>query len=239
MSMPTVRVLLVEDDPRLATLTQTYLETRGLEVIHAANGEAALECLRKTTVTAVVLDLMLPGVDGYEVCRQLRTFSDVPVLMVTALDAEGDRVLGLEVGADDYICKPFSSPELLARIRACARRYLGLLTPQQSVLKCGALQLDPSRYAVTLSGRSIHLTAHEFRLLYGFAQRPGDVLSRERLLELTHNDPADAFDRSIDAHVSRLRSKLGDDPRRPRSLVTVRGVGYKLVPPDERSLSHR
>ena len=232
MISPTIRVLLVEDDMRLAALTQTYLESRGLAVLHTPDGAAALDLLRKTTVAAVVLDLMLPGIDGYEVCRRVRAFSDVPVLMVTALDAEGDRVLGLEVGADDYICKPFSSAELLARIRACARRYLGLLRPEQPGLTCGALQLDPTRFAVTLTGRSIHLTAHEFRLLYVFAQSPGAVLSRERLLELTHDDPADAFDRSIDAHVSRLRSKLGDDPRRPRIVVTVRGVGYKLIAPE-------
>ena len=232
MTSPDIRVLLVEDDLRLATLTRTYLESRGLEVIHTPDGASALDLLRGTDVTAVVLDLMLPGVDGYEVCRRLRAFSDVPVLMVTALDAEGDRVLGFEVGADDYICKPFSSPELLARIRACARRYLGLLAPQQPALECGTLHLDPRRFSVTLAGRSIHLTAQEFRLLYGFAVRPNVVLSRERLLELTHDDPADAFDRSIDAHVSRLRSKLGDDPRRPRIVVTVRGMGYKLVPPE-------
>ena len=232
MTSPSIRVLLVEDDMRLATLTQTYLESRGLEVLHAADGKAALELLRETSVTAVVLDLMLPGIDGYEVCRRLRVFSDVPVLTVTALDAEGDRVLGLEVGADDYICKPFSSPELFARIKACSRRYLGLLAPPQPALECGTLHLDPRRFSVTLAGRLIHLTAQEFRLLYVFAVRPNVVLSRERLLELTHNDPADAFDRSIDAHVSRLRSKLGDDPRRPRLLVTVRGMGYKLVPPE-------
>ena len=116
MTSPDIRVLLVEDDLRLATLTRTYLESRGLEVVHTPDGASALDLLRGTDVTAVVLDLMLPGIDGYEVCRRLRAFSDVPVLMVTALDAEGDRVLGLEVGADDYICKPFSSPELLARI---------------------------------------------------------------------------------------------------------------------------
>lgn len=231
MTSPDIRVLLVEDDLRLATLTRTYLESRGLEVIHTPDGASALNLLRGSDVTAVVLDLMLPGIDGYEVCRRLRAFSDVPVLMVTALDAEGDRVLGLEVGADDYICKPFSSPELLARIRACARRYLGLLAPQQPVLECGTLHLDPRRFAVTLAGHSIHLTAQEFRLLYVLVGRPNVVLSRERLLELTHDDPADAFDRSIDAHVSRLRSKLGDDPRRPRIVVTVRGMGYKLAPP--------
>ena len=230
MTSPTIRVLLVEDDLRLATLTQTYLESRGLEVLLAHDGAAAMDLLRASNVTAVVLDLMLPRINGYEVCRQLRTFSDVPVLMVTALDAEGDRILGLEVGADDYICKPFSSAELLARIRACARRYLGLLAPQQPALSCGALLLDPNRFAVTLRDHPVHLTAHEFRLLYVLAQRPHTVLSRERLLELTHDDPADAFDRSIDAHVSRLRSKLGDDPRRPRIIVTVRGIGYKLIP---------
>ncbi len=232
MTSPDIRVLLVEDDLRLATLTRTYLESRGLEVIHTPDGASALDLLREADVTAVVLDLMLPGIDGYEVCRRLRAFSDVPVLMVTALDAEGDRVLGLEVGADDYISKPFSSPELLARIRACARRYLGLLAPQQPALECGSLRLDPRRFSASIGGRAVHLTAQEFRLLYVMAGRPNNVLSRERLLDLTHEDPAVAFDRSVDAHISRLRSKLGDPPRRPAILVTVRGAGYKLVPPE-------
>ena len=232
MTSQTISVLLVEDDKRLASLTQTYLESRGLEVLHAPNGVAALTLLRATSVTAVVLDLMMPGMDGYEVCRQLRTFSDVPVLMLTALDAEGDRVLGLEVGADDYITKPFSSAELYARIKACSRRYLGQLTPKEPQLKCGALQLNPQRFSVELRGHALHLTSHEFRLLQVMARQPEVIFSRERLLELTHDDPADAFDRSIDAHVSRLRSKIGDDPRRPRIIVTVRGAGYKLIPPE-------
>ena len=232
MTSPDIRVLLVEDDLRLATLTRTYLDSRGLEVVHTPDGESALDLLRETDVTAVVLDLMLPGIDGYEVCRRLRAFSDVPVLMVTALDAEGDRVLSLEVGADDYICKPFSSPELLARIRACARRYLGLMAPQQPALECGSLRLDPRRFSASIGGRALHLTAHEFRLLYVMAGRPNTVLSRELLLDRTHEDPADAFDRSVDAHISRLRSKLGDTPRRPAIILTVRGVGYKLVPPE-------
>ena len=232
MTSSKTRVLLVEDDLRLAALTQTYLESRGLEITHTPDGATALRLLRETAFAAVVLDLMLPGIDGYEVCRRLRAFSDVPVLMLTALDAEGDRILGLEVGADDYICKPFSSAELLARSRACTRRYLGHLAPEQPAVECGTLRLDPTRFSVTLGECSIHLTAQEFRLLYALACRPNAVLSRERLLELTHDEPEDAFDRSIDAHVSRLRSKLGDSPRRPSIVVTVRGVGYKLVPPE-------
>ncbi len=231
MTTMKLRVLFVEDDLRLAALTRTYLESRGIEVAHAGDGCTALDALREGGFTAVVLDVMLPGLDGYEVCRRLRRFSDIPVLMLTALDAESDRVLGLEVGADDYICKPFSSAELVARIRACARRYLGTLTPQQSAFDCGTLRIDPSGFSVKLDGRPVHLTAHEFRLLSALARRPNSVLSRDRLLELTHADPADAFDRSIDAHISRIRLKLGDRPRRPTIVVTVRGVGYKLVPP--------
>ena len=226
-----IHVLLVEDDERLASLTKAYLEGRGVSVVHVSNGLSALDVIRQTHFTAMVLDIMLPDIDGYEVCRRVRQFSDVPILMLTALDGEGDIVLGIEVGADDYICKPFSSRILLSRIRACARRYLGQLSEVQSTVVCGALHLKPLDFSATLREHAIHLTAHEFQLLVALASRPNVVLSRERLLELTHQDLSDAFDRSIDAHISRLRSKLGDNPRKPDIILTVRGLGYKLVPP--------
>jgi DNA-binding response OmpR family regulator len=228
-----IHVLLVEDDHRLALLTKEYLETHGITVVHVAKGEAALEVLSQNHFTAIILDIMLPDMGGYEVCRRIRTFSDVPILILTALDGEGDIVMGIEFGADDYICKPFSSAVLLARIRSCARRYLGHFSTKKAIVTSGHLQLRPTDYSVSLRGHPIHLTPHEFQLLYELASRPNLVLSRERLLELTHQDLSDAFDRSIDAHISRLRAKLGDNPRSPTLIITVRGRGYQFIPPEQ------
>ena len=202
MSEPpaTIKVLLVEDDARLAQLTSRYLEGHGVVVTVAGDGvEGQAEALRRQ-YDCIVLDLMLPGRDGIEVCRQLRARSDVPIIMVTARGEEQDRVLGLEVGADDYVTKPFSPRELLARIRANVRRVRGQAGPAQEQIVVGAL-----------------------------AQRPGKVLSREQLLDLAKGNADLSFDRSIDVHVSRLRAKLGDDSRNPKILKTVRGAGYMLA----------
>jgi two-component system response regulator RstA len=230
----TLRLLLVEDDRRLAALVAEYLRTRGCEVSVVHDGLAGLSAALAQAWDCVLLDLMLPGLNGVDVCRRLRERSDVPVLMITALDSEPERVLGLEAGADGYICKPFSSPELLARVRAAARRYRGELRPGAASLTVGDLHLDLRARTVTVGGQPVALTTHEYDLLVVFAERPGVVLTRDRLLELTHADPAAAFDRSIDGHISRLRSKLGDDPRLPARLRTVRGAGYLLVPGEGR-----
>ncbi len=223
---PSIKVLLVEDDERLAQLTARYLESHGVVVTIAPDGlEGQAEALRRQ-YDCVVLDLMLPGRDGIEVCRQLRQKIDVPILMVTARGAESDRVLGLEVGADDYVTKPFSARELLARIKANVRRSRGELGPQNEQIAVGPLVLDPSRLSVTLAGKPIAVTAYEFSVLRALAQRPGQVLSREQLLDLAKGSAELSFDRSIDVHVSRLRAKLGEDS----GLVkTVRGVGYMLA----------
>jgi DNA-binding response OmpR family regulator len=172
---------------------------------------------------------MLPGRDGVEVCRQLRGRSDVPIIMVTARGEESDRVLGLEVGADDYVTKPFSPRELLARIRANVRRVRGQAGPAPETIQVGGLVLDPAKMTVALDGNPIDVTAYEFSILRALAQRPGKVLSREQLLDLAKGSADLSFDRSIDVHVSRLRAKLGDDSRSPKILKTVRGVGYLLA----------
>ena len=176
---------------------------------------------------------MLPGMDGMEVCRQLRTRLDVPIIMVTARVEEADRVMGLEGGADDYVSKPFQSRELLARIRAQARRGRGEAGPRPDRIKVGRLVVDATTMQVTIDGNPLPVTTIELSLLHALASRAGRVLGREQLLQLLHGSAEDAFDRSIDVHISRLRQKLGDDARNPRLLKTIRGVGYMLSPEGE------
>lgn len=226
-----IRVLLIEDDERLASLTARNLEKHGLLVHVLHDGREGLVEAGTGRWDAVVLDLMLPRLSGLDLCRQLRAYSDVPVIMVTALGDEGDKVLGLEVGADDYLAKPFSARELLARIRAQVRRHRSRIgSPGASTsLKVGRLELRPSEYSASLDGRPLRLTTAEFNLLRAFAEHPGRVLTRDQLLDLTKGSADEAFDRSIDAHISRLRHKLGDDPKSPALLRTVRGAGYLLV----------
>jgi two-component system OmpR family response regulator len=229
VAVSTIKVLLVEDDTRLAQLTARYLETHGVVVTVVHDGlEGQAEALRRQ-YDCIVLDLMLPGRDGLEVTRELRARTDVPIVMVTARAEEADRVLGLEVGADDYVTKPFSPRELLARIRATVRRVRGQAGPQQQTIQVGGLVLDPQRMTVMLDDKPVDVTAYEFSILRALAQRPGRVLSREQLLDLAKGSAELSFDRSIDVHVSRLRAKLGDDSRSPKILKTVRGVGYLLA----------
>ena len=227
------RILFVEDDERLAALTSRYLEARGHTITWASDGRAGLAEALKGQHDVVILDVMLPRLSGIEVCRELRSRSATPIIMLTALGDEADRVLGLETGADDYLAKPFSSRELLARLHALVRRGRGTLGPPREVLRVGDLELSPREYAATLAGRPLHLTTAEFVLLRVLAERAGRVLSREQLLDLTKGSADEAFDRSIDAHVSRLRHKLHDDPRRPRLLRTIRGAGYLLTAGEE------
>jgi DNA-binding response OmpR family regulator len=224
-----IRVLMIEDDEKLARLTARYLEKHGLEVVCAGDGEAGLRAAARTPFDAILLDLMLPGLGGLEVCRQIRHRSDVPVLMLTARGEEADRVLGLEIGADDYIGKPFSSRELLARIRAHVRRSRGRLAPRHVPLTVGPLRLDLAAMSVSVRGTTVDLTSYEFALLRALAERQGRVLSREQLLDLARGSAEEAFDRSVDVHIFRLRQKIEADPRRPRLLKTVRGAGYLLA----------
>jgi DNA-binding response OmpR family regulator len=222
-------VVYVEDDERLGRLTAQYLRSHQVEVTVVGRGDLALTEILQVRPDVVLLDLMLPGADGLQVCRAVRERSDAPIIMVTARTEEADRVIGLEGGADDYVPKPFSSRELLARIRAHARRARGESGPRRGRLHVGDLIVDPATMTVTLGGRPLILTTFEFSLLRVLAERAGRVLGREQLLQLVHGSADDAFDRSIDVHVSRLRHKLGDDPRAPRRLKTVRGVGYVLT----------
>jgi|HubBroStandDraft_6_1064221.scaffolds.fasta_scaffold117405_4 two-component system OmpR family response regulator len=224
-----IRVLYVEDDERLARLTMEYLVTHGLEVHLVPRGDLAVADVMRIRPDVVLLDVMLPGADGFEVCRQLRARTDVPIIMVTARLDEAERVRGLEGGADDYVTKPFQSRELLARIRAQARRSRGEVGPRPDRLRVGSLVIEPSSMSVTVRGEPVVLTANEFALVHALAQRPGRVLDREQLLQLLHGTPDEAFDRSIDVVVSRVRAKIELDPKNPRMLKTVRGVGYMLA----------
>ena len=224
------RVLIVEDDERLAAMTARYLEARGLSVTVAGDGREGLAAALKGQHDVVVLDVMLPRLPGLELCRELRARSAVPIIMLTALGEEVDRVRGLETGADDYLSKPFSSRELLARLHALVRRGRAAIGPARERVRVGALELSPRDQDARLAGRELKLTTSEFVLLRVLAERSGRVLSREQLLDLTKGSADEAFDRSIDAHISRLRQKLGDDPRRPRLVKTVRGAGYMLSP---------
>jgi DNA-binding response OmpR family regulator len=226
---PVLTALLVEDDARLAALTREYLQGHGVVVEVVGDGRTGLaEALRRRW-DVVLLDLMLPETDGLTVCREIRARSDVPIVVLTARGEEADRVMGLELGADDYLAKPFAPRELLARIRAVVRRARGLAGPRVKVVAVGALVVDPGARRATLGDRELALTGYEFSLLHALAERAGRVLSREQLMELARGTAEDAFDRSIDVHVSHLRQKLGDDSKRPRIIKTVRGAGYVLA----------
>jgi two-component system response regulator RstA len=226
---PVIQVLLVEDDERLAALTAEYLERHGIAVTLAVDGDRGLEEAQRHRYDVILLDIMLPGRSGIEVCQRIREQSDVPIVMITARGEEADRVMGLEIGADDYLPKPFSPRELLARIRAVDRRARGRAGPSTKTLALEDLVLDPGTRTATVDGRTLELTSYEFNLLYALADRAGRVLSREQLMDLSGGNAEEAFDRSIDVHISRLRQKLGDDPRKPRRIKTVRGVGYQFM----------
>jgi len=226
---PTLHVLLVEDDRKLADLTREYLTGHGVVVTQVADGKAGLDAAARTRFDAVLLDLMLPGIDGLTVCRELRSRSDVPILVLTARGEEADRVMGLEMGADDYLAKPYSPRELLARLRAVTRRARGKAGPPTATLRVGGLTVDPAARRAVLDGRELALTGYEFDILRALVERAGRILSREQLMELAKGSAEEAFDRSIDVHVSRLRQKLGDDPKKPRLIKTVRGAGYLLA----------
>ena len=224
-----ITIVYVEDDERLARLTSRYLQSHGVQVFLVARGDRAVAEVLSVRPDVVVLDLNLPHVDGLQVCHELRRHVNLPVIMVTARTEEADRVVGLDSGADDYIGKPFSPVELLARIRAHTRRARGETGPRARTLEVGALVIHESTMSATYAGTPIVLTTHEFALLRALAERAGHVLAREQLLQLMTGTAEEAFDRSIDVHISRLRHKLGDDPRNPRILKTVRGQGYMLM----------
>ncbi len=218
------RVLLVEDDARLAAMLSQYLGEAGFRVSVAGSGAAGLERLAREPFDALVLDLMLPDMDGLELCRRLRARSDIPVLMLTARGDATDRIVGLEIGADDYLPKPFEPRELLARLRAVLRR--GTTAVGAKTLRFGRLEIDRDARAVRLDAAEKSLTSYQFALLVALAENAGRVLSREALMDLVKGEPLEAYDRSIDVHVSRIRAAIEDDPKKPRRIVTVRGAGY-------------
>jgi DNA-binding response OmpR family regulator len=220
------RILVVEDDPRLAEMLSEYLGQAGYRITHAGLGKRALERLAESCFDAVVLDLMLPDMDGLDVCRELRSRSDTPVLMLTGRGDAVDRIIGLELGADDYLPKPFQPRELLARLRAVLRRRApGRPAPEQA-LHFGRLEIDTAARVVRLDGADRDLTGYQFDLLVTLAQRAGRVLSRDALMDAVKGEKLEAFDRSIDVHMSKIRAAIEDDPKRPRRVITVRGAGY-------------
>ena len=219
------RILLVEDDIRLAEMISEYLGEAGFHVATAGNGAAALVHLAEAECAAVVLDLTLPDMDGLDICRQLRAKSDTPVLMLTARGDAMDRIVGLEIGADDYLPKPFQPRELLARLRAILRRRTGVAAAERP-LRFGRLEIDRDAHALRIDGSERTVTSYQFALLVAMAQNAGRVLSREVLLDLVKGEQLEAFDRTIDVHISRIRAAIEDDAKHPRRIITVRGAGY-------------
>jgi len=226
-------VLIVEDDNKTATLISLYLRREGYDTAIAPDGVEALSMVRQKEPAVVILDLMLPRLDGWEVCRKIREFSDVPILMLTARGEEFDRVLGLTIGADDYMVKPFSPRELVARIRAILRRMSTIPRDSSDKLKVGKLVLDGRKHEVSVDERRILLTPSEFKLLRLFMNAPGRLFTRERLLDALYPHGEEVVDRVIDVHIGKLRQKLEKDPADPKYILTVRGFGYRLAQDDE------
>jgi two-component system alkaline phosphatase synthesis response regulator PhoP len=222
------KILVVDDEARIVKLVRSYLEQSGFSVVEAGDGQTALIQARREKPDLVVLDLGLPGIDGLEVARVLRREGNTPIIMLTARIEDTDKIVGLELGADDYMTKPFNPRELVARIRAVLRRSAPGVEPLPAALSAGPLRLDPAGHSATVDGRALDLTPTEFELLQVFLQHPGRVFSRLELLDRVQGDAYEGYERTIDAHIKNLRAKLGDDPRHPRFIQTVFGVGYKL-----------
>jgi two-component system, OmpR family, alkaline phosphatase synthesis response regulator PhoP len=224
-------ILIVDDEPKIVALARDYLEHAGYAVLAAGDGPAALQAIRTRRPDLVVLDLGLPGMDGLDVARTLRRESALPIVMLTARDDELDKVLGLELGADDYLTKPFSPRELVARVRAVLRRAGDAPAPSE-VVHAGDVTLDVPRMRVEVTGRTVELTPTEFQLLETLARRPGRIFTRAQLLDAIHGIAFESYERAIDTHVKNLRRKLEPDPRRPRYILTVYGVGYRFADAD-------
>jgi|ERR1035437_689742 DNA-binding response OmpR family regulator len=227
--MPTPRILVVDDEPPIVELVRGYLLREGWTVDVAIDGPSAIEQARSNRPDVIVLDLMLPGIDGLEVCRQVRTFSDAYVLMLTARSEEIDRIVGLSVGADDYLVKPFSPRELVARIKAVLRRPRATNRAASPAAIPAGLAIDEPRHEARVDGTEIELTATEFGILAALAREPGLVVSRSALLERVWGSEFVADEHLVDVHVANLRRKLGDEPSAPRFIETVRAVGYRLI----------
>jgi two-component system, OmpR family, phosphate regulon response regulator OmpR len=219
------RLLIIDDDARLAAMVSDYLSAAGFAVDRRFTGRDGLDALERETYDAVILDVMLPDIDGFEICRRIRARAATPILMLTARGEDTDRIVGLEIGADDYLPKPFNPRELQARIRAIMRRGR-LPSSENRALRFGRLIIDRESRAVRLDGEAKALTSHQFDLLVALAENAGRVLNRERLMDLVKGEELEAFDRSIDVHISRIRLAIEDDPKHPRRIITVRGAGY-------------
>jgi DNA-binding response OmpR family regulator len=222
-------ILIAEDDPNTAALVVTYLQREGFATLTAADGLQALQLAREEKPGLIILDVMLPRLNGWEICRELRKISDVPILFLTAREEEIDRILGLSLGADDYVVKPFSPRELVERVKAILRRVNKVKTADSAILTTGRLTLNPIEHRVTLGTEQIDLTAAEFRLLQILMQAPGRLFTREELLQRFCQRGESVIDKVIDVHIGKLRQKLGDDPARPLFIETVRGFGYRFI----------
>jgi two-component system phosphate regulon response regulator OmpR len=218
------RILLIEDDPRLAGMVTTYLGETGFRITHAPTGSAGIDLARRESFDALILDLMLPDMDGLDVCRRIRACAATPILMLTARGDAMDRIVGLEMGADDYLPKPFEPRELLARLKAILRRANS--QTNSDILRFGRIEIDTGALEVRVEGTPRDLTSYQFALLLVLARHAGRVLSREAIMDLMKNERLEAFDRSIDVHISRIRAAIEDDPKKPRRVITVRGAGY-------------
>ena len=227
--MPTV--LVVDDEPKIVQLARDYLEHAGFAVLTAGDGASALQAAHVRAPDLIVLDLGLPGLDGLEVMRSIRASASTPIVVHTARDTELDKLLGLELGADDYVTKPFSPRELVARVRAVLRRSERAIEPREH-LEIGELVLDVPRLRTTVAGRVVDLTATEFQILATLAREPGRVFTRSQLLDAVHGVAFDSYERAIDAHIKNIRRKIEADPARPRFIQTVYGVGYRVAEPE-------
>ncbi|HEY7491433.1 MAG TPA: response regulator transcription factor [Candidatus Tectomicrobia bacterium] len=222
----TAQFLMIEDDAALSAMVSEYLRAFGIIVTTRTTASSGLKLIQQGGFDALILDVMLPDLDGFEVCRRLRTTSNLPILMLTARGDEMDRIVGLELGADDYLPKPFNPRELLARLRAILRRSRDAATPRTASLRFGRLEIDRDARVVRVDGEERALTGYQFELLCALASHAGRVMSRETLIDRVRGEELEAFDRSIDVHVSRIRAAIEDNPKHPRRIITVRGAGY-------------
>ena len=227
-------VLIVEDDRNTAALVATYLEREGFLTVVVHDGGVAIQAAADCNPVFIILDVMLPNVDGWEICRALRKASEVPVLMLTAREEEVDRVAGLAMGADDYVVKPFSPRELVERVKAILRRSRPVSIRQATVISFDGLELDPEKHSVSRNGRPVALTASEYKILLALMSFPGKAFSREELLSQSYQNSDAVIDRVIDVHIGKLRQKIEDDPAQPRLIMTVRGHGYRFSEDNER-----
>ena len=224
----TDRILMIEDDEQLSSMTADYLSGFGMQLVVAPTATEGRKRLASDSFNALLLDVMLPDGDGFEICREVRARSDIPILMLTARGEDTDRIVGLELGADDYLPKPFNPRELIARLRAIMRRRAGS-APNAGLLRFGKLVIDRNARTLRIDGDERTLTGYQFDLLLALAENAGRVMSRETLMDKVRGEELDAFDRSIDVHISRIRAAIEDDPKHPRRIITIRGSGYMFT----------